>query len=210
MAHTKATAAIPGHVDAKVNKTLDNLRRHYHRGQQVMGLLKTMRPAEVAEKLKTNPNTLRKQRQFAKLYSKSEFNELCRLRRSDGMPLHWGHVVFLITVADKKNRQRLQHQAVQEDWAAQELLQKIQSNITPDSIRGGRTLRKPMSRQSQLLQIREETRMWLRRYHEIWAAEDGCLRTTGNQKDGSIEGELVEMLTNMAKAAKTATKLLEP
>ena len=52
--------------------------------------------------------------------------ELIKLRRPDGMPLHWGHVVYLITLDRKKDRKRLQKQAAREGWSAPELHAAIQ------------------------------------------------------------------------------------
>ena len=173
-------------------------------------MLETMRPGEVAEELKTNPNTLRKQRQFAKLYSISEFNELGRLRRSDGMPLHWGHVVFLITVSKKKNRRRLQRQAVAEDWSAAQLLQMIRNERNPKTGSGGRKIKKPSTAAGQLRQMHEETKMWLRRCEEVWAAEGGILKAGADHGDMSeLRIELRELLSRMKVLACAAAKQLK-
>lgn len=120
MARKQASKRLPAHVKAKAEKTLENLREHYDRGQEAIELLETMRAREVAEELATNPHTLRKERRFAELYSERDFERLCRLRRSDGTPLRWGHVLFLITVSDRKLRLDFQRQAVENNRSAKE------------------------------------------------------------------------------------------
>ena len=80
-------------------------------------------------------STARKAKDFARKYSESEVEALLRLRRSTGLPLHWGHVWFLLTVpcpssADKGSREKLQAEAAKKDWTATQLYRQIKRRFS--------------------------------------------------------------------------------
>src|SRR5262249_52644241 len=105
-------------------------KKETHGGAYAKGTM-----ADEARTRRTNPDTLRKARQFADPaagYTPQELNDLCRLIRrvqreqDDGLAvLGKSHVLRLLTVRPKARRGALQRQAVGEGWSCHELERQI-------------------------------------------------------------------------------------
>jgi hypothetical protein len=96
---------------------------------------------EFAERLGVRRDYVDKARQFASKYNNKQFDDLCALRRPDGMPLGRKHVVFLLSVKDKRQRARLQRMAADEAWGTRRLGEEITA-IQGSQSSGGRRPRK--------------------------------------------------------------------
>jgi hypothetical protein len=166
----KTSASVDPIMEARAEKSVANLREHYERGQKANRDAEKYSPRELAQRFKINSHTLRKERRFARRYSETELEELLSLRRPDGMPVHWGHVIYLITINRKSDRKRLQNQVAKEGWQAPELYAAIQKQYQDGSGRGGRPVKIPQSAQGKLRLMVEETERWLRRYEAVCGA----------------------------------------
>jgi hypothetical protein len=60
--------------EARAKKSIENLLAHWHRGQHANHSERS--PREMAVKLGVNPNTLRKERTFARVYNKRDLQRL--------------------------------------------------------------------------------------------------------------------------------------
>lgn len=74
-----------------------------------------------AEQLGKSRDYVDKARQFASSYTEKQFEELCSLRRPDGLPLRRRHLVALLSVENKGERKRLQRKAAKEGWGYRRL-----------------------------------------------------------------------------------------
>ena len=116
-----------------------------------------------------------KARQFAATYTEKQLDELCSLRRPDGMPLGRRHVVALLSVKDKRQRKRLQRRAAEEGWGTRRLGEEI-TVIQGSGSSGGRRPRAPDSVDDALAQIVKMSDRW-RRWYGGFEREEGD--TTG-------------------------------
>jgi len=194
---------------ARAEKTIANVREHYERGRRANREEDDFRPRELAERHRISPHTLRKERRFARRYSEDELQEFLSLRRADGMPLHWGHVIYLITLNRKQDRQRLQKKAAREGWSAPELQAAIQREIRPDAGPGGRPVKVPETAEGKLRLMIEETDRWLKRYEAVF--EGNGEQESEDFSDGSLDelrGSLAEKLKIMSQAKGKITRRL--
>lgn len=76
---------------------------------------------ELAENRQYSQVAIYKARQFAEMYSQEELEELCSLRKPDGLPLGIGHVYQLIQVEGRGERKRLQKDAAKNCWSSRKL-----------------------------------------------------------------------------------------
>src|SRR4051812_15982357 len=87
---------------AKARQIEEEVRAWYRRGQQALGVsgegaqdvgqaMQTL-SAEVG----TTPATMRRARQFARVYTEKQLEDLLTLRTPEGLPLGWSHVQELI------------------------------------------------------------------------------------------------------------------
>ena len=125
-------------VEAKAARSVATLKRYYEIGQSVRKPRKLT--PELAATHEIDLGTLRKIRQFADQYDKNDLEELCQLRKPDGLPLHWGYILYLLTLpwkpkAAKRRRSRLQAEAARDGWTAPELYAEIKRRF-PEQRRG--------------------------------------------------------------------------
>lgn len=105
----KATKKPTSATIAKSNGIIDSLRKHFERGKRANeenmedGKITTVVLASIKG---VNEYTLRKDRDFAEHFLEEELNELCRLRRENGLPLHWGYVPTLLSAGSKTKRRK--------------------------------------------------------------------------------------------------------
>ena len=108
---------------------------HYERGEKA----EQASESDLQELWKVVSYTmLRKERQFARSYSAKQFKKLCGRRRPDGKPLHWGHVVLLLTISDPEKRSIMEARAADKDWTARELRLAIRAKYKKRWEYGGR------------------------------------------------------------------------
>jgi hypothetical protein len=188
---------------ARAQKTIQNVREHWVRGAKANAEREKHTPRELSERFKVNYHTLRKERRFARHYSEKDLEELLRLRRPNGTPLHWGHVMYLITVPHKKDRRELQKKAAKEGWSSPDLCKVVQQRYPDRVVRGGRPQKIPSTREGGVRLMIEETDRWLRRFNGLWAASERGART----KAAALR-ELRSKLEEMAHLAESAATQL--
>ena len=204
-------------ITAKAERMIRNLRQHYEsgkKGKQEKEKLKG-KVTELAAAQKTNISTFRKERAFAAAYTDEELDELCDLRRPNGLPLEWGFIPYLLTIPSKAERREWQERAAKKGWNATEMYAEIRRDRGTDSTRGrgGRPITVPRTAEDQLRDMTMETERWLRRHEIAWNDEHkGILKQTNSLKSASLREQirsLVENLRRMAGAASAAAKVLE-
>jgi len=143
------------------------VRVWYRRGQQALGLLnvgaKEVGPAmeKLGAGVGTNPATLRRARQFARVYTENQLEALLKLRTPEGLPLGWSHVQELISVEDRAGRARLQRLAATEGWTVRRLKAEVQRLRGGKRSRGGRKFAPPGTPEEALRRLADQGRMWV-------------------------------------------------
>jgi len=153
---------------ASVRKAVKQLRDYYQLGQEMLaadaknpnrGVYSKGVTKEFAERIGTGRDYVDKARQFASRYTEDQLDELCSLRRPDGMPLGRRHLIALLSVKDKRQRNRLQRMAAEEGWGTRRLGEEI-VGLQGSQSSGGRRPRGPESVAGALAQIAKMSERW--------------------------------------------------
>ena len=109
----KGTATVDSALEAKGQAMITKIWSHYRRGAEANEAQQAGRqfPKDFAAEHGISVNTLRWEKRFAARYTKRQVEALCGLRRPNGLPLHWGHVMYLLGVDDLTQRKELERQA---------------------------------------------------------------------------------------------------
>lgn len=176
----KTRSKQPDAAAKRTEEAIDKLKTYYELGKRAIQLSKATDGtyargviAQLVEETGENKATVNKCKQFAEMYSPTEFKELCKLRRPNGKPIGWGHVTKLLTVPteDKKLRAKLQLQAAKEGWTARRLEDQIQGNYESEASGMGRRWNLPTSEEQALRQVAQRSQQWLRWYEGLENAE---------------------------------------
>lgn len=97
------------------------------------------------------------------MYSQEELEELCSLRKPDGLPLGIGHVYQLIQVGGRGERKRLQKDAAKNCWSSRKLkAERMQKRGYKVPTNVGRKQWRPTNLEDALVQIAQHADRWLR------------------------------------------------
>ena len=202
---TKAASHDPATI-AKAARMEQRLRDHYAMGQKAKKA--KISTKDFAAKHGYNEHTMRKIRAFANGYTAEDLEELCALRRPNGLPLQWGHIPYLLTVKNGKERLKLQQQAIREGWTAPRLNAAIPKK-NPSAPSHGRRTHRPATAAEGLTQHKADSELWLRRCNvvmEVVGAAGAKIRVAG-MKD-AIAG-LAVALGQVEQRARAVRRKLE-
>ena len=158
MARAK-TRSSPSHnsaIDAKAKRMADTLRSHHQLG--LAALDSDLSTRQFADDRGLNEHTMRRFKALARVYTQDELDELCRLRRPNGLPLQWGYVPHLLIIADKKERQAMQRRAIEQGWTAPQLARAVSKRYRTESAHG-RPMKEPVTAKAGLEQLMAEAEM---------------------------------------------------
>jgi len=197
-------------IEAKGQRMIANIRQFYQLGRRANELV--AKTAEFARSVGKNARTMTAARRFAdpdRGYTPDELEDLCQLRRPNGLPLHWGHVQQLITVPTKRIRRRLEREAAKEAWTSAELAVAVRQAIGRRRPAHGRPMKRPATPGAGLLQLLADSSLWRRRcevaVEEVEKAAQGRLsRDLREQLDATLE-ELQEV-AGVLRAARRRLK----
>jgi len=193
-------------VQRKADEMIAKLRE-YHRLGQECNLLPTRRERrEFADQQAISQTTIRKVRAFAREYTAKELDELCRLRKPDGMPFHFGYIPYFLCVHRKTERQRIQRKAAEAGWTAPEVHAAIQQTHGGRRGGGGRPMKQPATAEAGLARITADGRLWVRRCELVLMAFRS--RKLDHELRNSAE-ETVLALRAVGKTAQSMVKELE-
>lgn len=160
---------------------------------------------------------MRKCRAFARHYTSAELKKLCSLRRRpnevqrrrglDGLPLQWGHVAYLFTVADKSERAELQQLAADQAWTAPELYAEIRRRGGKPKRHGGRPVKLPTSATACVRQIITEASPWLRRCNAFQKSVNTW--KLPRNADRELAANAATTLNQLARSAEKLAKALK-
>ena len=128
------------------DQAVQELRKFYQLGLDVLvadqenprkGTYSLGVSVEFAARIDMARDYIDKARKFASKYTESEFEELCAMKRPDGMPLGPRHVVGLLRITDKRKRKQLQRKAVLESWSTRKVAAEV-SKLLGTAGSGGR------------------------------------------------------------------------
>lgn len=126
---------------------------------------------QFAEDRGLSEHTVRKLRAFARAYNARELSELCALRRPNGLPLHWGYVIYLLAAqsaaqANGQNGRLTRHRyarlAATKGWTAPQLYAAIRQEfrLSPGH---GRSISIPDDLPAAERQVVSEAQVWRKR-----------------------------------------------
>ncbi|NLF68735.1 MAG: hypothetical protein GX575_06725 [Candidatus Anammoximicrobium sp.] len=193
-------------VQRKADEMISRLRE-YHRLGLECNLLPTRKERrEFADQHAISQTTIRKVRALAREYTSTELDELCRLRKPDRMPFHFGYIPYFLCCHGKKERQKLQRQAAENGWTAPEVHVAIRQMRGGRRGGGGRPMKKPATAEAGLVRITADGHLWVRRCELVLTAfKTG--KPDGDLRDYAEEAVLA--LRAVEKTARSATKELE-
>ena len=124
----------------------------------------------IAKRIEMAEDFVYKARNFAEKYSESEFQELCSLRRPDGLPLGCRHLIALLRIPEKRKRKSFQKRAAKEGMSVRELSRQISQwmGIGNDA---GRQPKSPKTVEEAFMQAIAMSRKW-NRWHQGFLGED--------------------------------------
>lgn len=193
-------------VQRKADEMISRLREYHRLGQECNLLATRKERREFADQQAISHTTIRKVRAFAREYTSRELDELCRLRKPDGMPFHFGYIPYFLCVHAKRQRQNLQRQAAKNGWTAPEVHTAIRQMRGGRRGGGGRPMKQPATAEAGLARITADGHLWMRRCELVLAAlktakPDGDLRSSAE--------DAVLALRAVVKAARSAAKEME-
>jgi hypothetical protein len=137
---------------------------------------------------------------FARRYTKRELGQLSKHAGS----LHWGHLVLLLGVQNKKTRLNWQERAAKHGWSPVALREQIRKT-TPKRNKGGRPLHGSKGPQACLKQLTSMTHTCLAYHQQLCAGEDSVLAGLG----GLPLSKLTKRLGKEVGVARQTLKELE-
>ena len=157
---------------------------------------------ELAEKYNCSEVGLYKARQFARMYSQDELEELCSLGESEGHPLGIGHVHQLIQVKATGERKRLQAAAAKNGWSSRKLKEMRKQKLGYEVVTNlGRKPRRAAGVDEALLQLAQRADQWKR-----WVE---ALSPAGDDRTTEFDlGELSDTVRDKLKAVTNAAREL--
>ncbi len=126
---------------------VDRLRQQHALGMKALHSQdKGISTGDFAAEHPFSPHTMRKFKAFARHYSAADLEVLCRGRRPNGLPLHWGYVPILLAIEGKHGtgqRRKFQKLALENGWTVPEFRLAVREQL---GISGhGRTPKLPES-----------------------------------------------------------------
>jgi len=204
MARRKQTNSVDPATEAKAQRMVANARAHYDRGRRANAPDCELSTVEFAAANGVNMYTMRKDRRFARLYTEDEVGALLELRRPNGLPLHWGHVGYLLQVQDANKRRQFEQRAAREGWSAQQLRVAIQGKFGGRGSGHGSRIKRPTNAEAGLLQLVEESEGMRGRCRVVMekVAETGKVSARLSKQAESTAGELSQLEKVIRKARK--------
>jgi hypothetical protein len=215
MAHRRSSRRTESSTDpalaAKAQRLTTKLGEYHDVGRKANA--SGLSTVELAAKYSLTVSTMRKAREFAREYSKSDLARLCQLRRGesgDGLPLHWGHLQYLLT-AKKKDRARFERQACENGWTAQQLYAAIRSRRRDSKPRrgGGRPVRPPSSYLGCAQRLLLDGKPWVRRADAMLKKFPAAKASELKGRRGQLVKEAVRILVRMKQLAGALAKRLK-
>ncbi len=192
--------ARPSAVQTKAERMTDRICKHHSVGCEANTEQASEKPvstAQFAAEQGIDSGALRRFKLFARLYSVPAMEEFCRLRRPNGLPLHWGYVPYLLTVKNAKQRRNLAKQTAANGWSPARLHAEIRA-IEQRPPGHGRRVELPSHAVDGLHHVVREGRLWLARSQRLIASM--CCSKPGESKPLD-DGEVVA-LDEVAKLLK--------
>lgn len=149
-----------------------------------------------------NRDFVDKARQFASTYTPKQFEELCRLRRADGTPLGISLVLTLLKVTDKRERLKIQRQAVKEGWSKRRLELEVAKVASERPSSGGRRPIRASTEEEALLQIVQRTEQWNRWVAGLASDEED--NVTLDDLPKTVRDQLIAVSNEFKKLKATA------
>ena len=149
----------------KAKRMLANIRARYARGLEALEAERAnpaMNTRRFAETRSVPDQQIRRDKQFAQIFSESELEQACQLRQPDGMPLQWGHLSKVFALPKRKERLAWLKKATKHGWPADVFSRQI-AGARRQGGRHGRGIKPPSSVEDGLNQLARDGELWLRR-----------------------------------------------
>jgi len=191
----------------QIKKMTDRVREMYRLG--IKANTNRLSTTRFAESNTYPPRVVRQAKQFAEKYSEDQVEWLCGLRRPNGLPLHFKHIIFLLTLDSAKDRRKWAAAAAKHGWSAPTLHQQIKATLKR-STGHGRSVVVPTSRIEALSQLKRDGDLWAKRCEAFVKLLGSNEPESGtSQKDiRNATSELFETIDRVRKCCSAVTKTL--
>lgn len=145
--------------------------------------------------------TLKKAMQFAATYDKEAVQRLLgyRSKTIEDFRILWGHIIYLLSIEDDPTRLRFERDIVTNMWTPQDLHNAIVRFYGGARAGGGRPLGIPKTVDKQLEQIREMSRLWIKRHTDVWNGKAHSVYTNVMQQgDSGITPDTLKSLNDVS------------
>lgn len=149
----------------------------------------------------TGFETLKKAMQFASTYNKAGVQRLLGYRNKsvEDFRILWGHIIYLLSVEDDPTRLRFEQEITNNMWTPQDLHNEIVRFYGGPRASGGRPVGIPKTVDKQLEQIREMSRLWIKRHNDVWNGRAHSVYTNVMQQgDAGITSETLQSLNDVS------------
>ena len=188
-------------IESKAQRMAARLRRYHELGQEANA--KTLPAKDFAEARAISDHLLRKCKRFASEYAREDLETLCSTFRSNGLPLQWGHVNYLLGIHDKRQRMVMQAKAIENGWTAPQLNVEIRKKFGSENGHG-RPMMKPATPAAGLQQLMAEANMWIRRCEVLMIEVQRVSPTRLGSEFRQRAEETVAVLEEVQKTARLA------
>lgn len=203
-ARSPADKAKAAAIETKAERIAQRVRDHYAMGRKANAAEANLGTSTTAfaEREGVDPGTLRRWKLFARLYSDkpgtgpngmSELEELCRLRRPNRLPLHWGFLPYLLSLKNRKKRRSFASEAAKNGWSPARLHLEIRRS--EGRLEGhGRSVELPPRRADAAQQLIREGRLWLARARKLTTELKPQSEAAKPSLASLAEGDRIELL----------------
>jgi hypothetical protein len=182
---------------AQGKRALDYYRRMKRQGESIYGALPRRGVQTLSEK-----NRLFEARRFAKLYEGPQLEWICGLGQKRGRPLTKTHVLQLIRVPSRTDRNRLAKKCAEEEWRSGRLELEI-ARMLPGRRYSGAPHKVPAS-VDRMLVITERQLRDLVRWVNVLSS---TTNKTGHSALNRLPGRVPQLLRKISKEAERLEKL---
>jgi len=151
-------------VTAKAKRIVRRVRGHHRMGTKANArqFTKGTSTERFAASKGVDSGAMRRFKLFAKLYSAEQLEAFCKLRRPNGLPLHWGFVPYLLTIKNTETRTDMAVDAAKNGWSPARLHAEIRK-LEGRPPGHGRRVELPKNPTDAIQQIVREGNLWLAR-----------------------------------------------
>lgn len=214
---SKRRHSQPTGLRDRARRMASKLRDNYQLGKEANRESKKngVSTQQFAEDRGLSEHTVRKLRAFARAYNARELSELCALRRPNGLPLHWGYVIYLLAAAaaaeaqgknGKEVRSHFAREVESHGWTAPQLYAAIRKKL---GLRPGhgRKMSLPLAVMDAARQVENEGKTWSKRL-KLFISARLKKKQLSQKTKSTMRSEFEKVFASLVQMKRALNKLL--